>query len=265
MTIVVLIQKCFSTRGGWPEPSKFTDFYENLLANCPYKNFFDTATLCDPANAAQVEALSRMEEKEATSFFDTTFRGRRGGPPSMPSSGTPSMPSVVGSSSRGCQRGVADVYKTICKKNYQTETFMNVAAAKDFHSKRFLNVLTKGRIQRPLSPPPSPPGPPIAHSTLLPSATGRRRFRRPTFNIFGRNQTAVTRRRLSAKKTKANVTPEEIEMMPLPLRDLRNAAGGVSVDALPDPDSIRVAPPNVSTLPEIREEEETEVEIHESS
>ena len=54
-------------------------------------------------------------------------------------------------------------------------------------------------------------------------------------------------------------------MMPLPLRDLRNAAGGVSVDALPDPDSIRVAPPNVSTLPEIREEEETEVEIHEPS
>jgi hypothetical protein len=96
MTIVVLIQKCFSTRGGWPEPSKFTDFYENLLANCPYKNFFDTATLCDPANAAQVEALSRMEEKEATSFFDTTFRGRQSG--------------------RVCQRGAADVYKTLCKE-----------------------------------------------------------------------------------------------------------------------------------------------------
>jgi hypothetical protein len=48
------------------------------------------------------------------------------------------------------------------------------AASKDFHSKWFLNVLTKGHIQRPLSPPPSPPGPPNAHSTLMPLITGRR-------------------------------------------------------------------------------------------
>jgi len=96
MTLVVLAQKFFSKRGGWPEPSKFAYFYENLLANCPYKNFFDTASLCDPANAAQVEALSRMEENEATSFFETTFRGRQCG--------------------QGHQRGEADVYKTHCKE-----------------------------------------------------------------------------------------------------------------------------------------------------
>jgi hypothetical protein len=96
MTLVVLAQKCCSKRGGWPEPSKFTYFYENLLANCPYKHFFDTASLCHPANAAQVEALSRMEENEATSFFETTFRGRQSG--------------------RVCQRGAADVYKTFCKE-----------------------------------------------------------------------------------------------------------------------------------------------------
>jgi len=41
MTIVVLAKKWFSKRGGWPEPSKFVYFYENLLANCPYKMFFD--------------------------------------------------------------------------------------------------------------------------------------------------------------------------------------------------------------------------------
>ncbi len=95
MTIVVLAQKVFSKWGGWPEPSKFAHFYENLLANCPYKNFFDTASLCDPANAAQVEALSRMEDDQATSFFEATFVSRRGG--------------------QNCQRGAKDVYKTHCK------------------------------------------------------------------------------------------------------------------------------------------------------
>jgi hypothetical protein len=96
MTVVVLIQKCFSKRGGWPEPSKFAHFYENLLANCPYKTFFDVASLCDPANAALVETMSRMEEKDATTFFEITFRGPRGGPPSS-------------------QRSAKDVYKTYCK------------------------------------------------------------------------------------------------------------------------------------------------------
>jgi hypothetical protein len=97
MTVVVLIQKCFSKRGGWPEPSKFAYFYENLLANCPYKTFFDVASLCDPANAALVETMSRMEEKDATTFFEITFRGPRGGGP----------PSI--------QRSTKDVYKTFCK------------------------------------------------------------------------------------------------------------------------------------------------------
>jgi hypothetical protein len=96
MTIVVLAQKWFSKRGGWPEPSKFAHFYENLLANCPYRNFFDTASLCDPANAALVETMCRMEEKDATCFFEITFKDRRGGPPSS-------------------QRSAKDVYKTYCK------------------------------------------------------------------------------------------------------------------------------------------------------
>jgi len=108
MTIVVLLQKCFSKRGGWPEPSKFAYFYENLLANCPYKNFFDTASLCDPVNATCVEALSQMEGEEATTFFETTFRGRGGGPPSTPSSGGPPTQSVIRPSSGGRQRGAAD-------------------------------------------------------------------------------------------------------------------------------------------------------------
>ena len=82
MTLVVLAQKCCSKRGGWPEPSKFAHFYENLLANCPYKTFFDVASLCDPANAALVETMITMEEKDANTFFEITFRGPRGGPPS---------------------------------------------------------------------------------------------------------------------------------------------------------------------------------------
>jgi len=82
MTIFVLAQKWFSKRGGWPEPSKFAQFYENLLANCPYKTFFDVASLCDPANAALVETMITMEEKDANTFFEITFRGPRGGPPS---------------------------------------------------------------------------------------------------------------------------------------------------------------------------------------
>ena len=96
MTIVVLAKKWFSKRGGWPEPSKFAQFYENLLANCPYKTFFDVASLCDPANAALVETMITMGEKDATNFFEITFRGQRSGPPSI-------------------QRSTKDVYKTFCK------------------------------------------------------------------------------------------------------------------------------------------------------
>jgi len=98
MTIVVLAKKWFSKRGGWPEPSKFVYFYENLLANCPYKMFFDVDALCNPANAALVETMSRMKEKDATNFFEITFRGQRSGPPSI-------------------QRSAKDVYKTFCKLN----------------------------------------------------------------------------------------------------------------------------------------------------
>jgi hypothetical protein len=96
MSFIVMAQKWFSKRGGWPEPSKFAYFYENLLANCPYRNFFDVASLCDPANAALVETMSRMEDKDASIFYDITFRGQRGGPPSI-------------------QKSTKDVYKTFCK------------------------------------------------------------------------------------------------------------------------------------------------------
>ena len=73
--ILVLVQKGVSKNNGWPEPSKFAHFYENLLANCPYRQFFDTATLCDPANAESVRQLSQMDEEEAASFFEATFCG----------------------------------------------------------------------------------------------------------------------------------------------------------------------------------------------
>ncbi len=108
MTIVVLAQKWFSKRGGWPEPSKFAYFYENLLANCPYKDFFYTASFCDPANAAHVETLSKMNEHQATSFFEATFLSSRGG--------------------QNCRRGATDVYKTHCKlKNLKlTQSLMLV-------------------------------------------------------------------------------------------------------------------------------------------
>jgi len=58
-------------------------------------------------------------------------------------------------------------------------------AAKDFYSKKFLNVLTKGRIQRPLS---SPPDPPPAHLQVLlrvPPSLIRRCCRRHPFAVFG--------------------------------------------------------------------------------
>ena len=153
---------------------------------------------------------------------------------------------------------------------------MNVAA-KDFYSKRFLNVLTKGRIQRPLSSPPSPPplssppsppsGSPIAHSTLL-SPAPFRRFRPPTFDIFGGNRMAAPRRWLSALKPqpvsrgeggdlsapKLQPGKQEEEGDTIPLQNMeRGAVGGVSVEAEP-----RNNAPSV--LSSIREEEETEVD-----
>jgi hypothetical protein len=71
----------------------------------------------------------------------------------------------------------------------------------------------------------------------------------------------VTRRRLF--KTPKPITREEESNM-IPLRDLGNAAGSISDNAaLPqpqinDPNSISVLPSNISTLPNIREEDETD-------
>jgi hypothetical protein len=76
-TIILLVQKAVSKNRGWPEPSKFAHLYENLLANCPYKEFFDTASLCDPANADSVRQLTLLEGTAATSFFNATFRSAR--------------------------------------------------------------------------------------------------------------------------------------------------------------------------------------------
>jgi hypothetical protein len=51
--------------------------YENLLANCPYKQFFDIDSLCQSANAenvSQLASLARQEDKKAEEFFNLTFR-----------------------------------------------------------------------------------------------------------------------------------------------------------------------------------------------
>ncbi len=127
-------------------------------------------------------------------------------------------------------------------KKSKAETLINASAimnvaAKDFYSKRFLNVLKKGRIQRPLSPAPSPPpGSPIAHSTLL-SPAPVRRFRPST----------------SAKKNQPVSREEEGEM--IPLQNMRMATGGrVGVEAEP----LNDAPSGLFT---IREEEETEADF----
>ena len=128
-------------------------------------------------------------------------------------------------------------------KKSKADALVNVSAiinvaAKDFYSKRFLNVLKKGRIQRPLSPPPSPPpGSPIAHSTFL-SPAPVRRFRPST----------------SAKKNQP-VSREEEEGEMIPLQNMRMATGGrVGVEAEP----LNDAPSGLFT---IREEEETEADL----
>ena len=146
---------------------------------------------------------------------------------------------------------------------------MNVAA-KDFYSKRFLNVLTKGRIQRPLSSPPSPPsGSPVAHSTLLSPAF--RRFRPPTFNLFGGNRTAGPRRWLSAQKPQPVSRKEEGDLSAptlqpvnreeeggdmIPLQNIEmGTSGGASLEAEPLNNAS-------SILFSIREEDETEVDLY---
>ena len=75
---IVSGQRWCSKNRGWPEPHKFAYLYENLLANCPYKMFFDTETLCNPANAESVQQLTQMEDDEqAKTFFNATFKSAR--------------------------------------------------------------------------------------------------------------------------------------------------------------------------------------------
>ena len=115
---------------------------------------------------------------------------------------------------------------------------MNVTV-KDFYSKRCLNVLTKGRIQRPLNPPPSPPpGSPIAHSTFLSPSPVRRfpRFARPTFKLFAKKTEPVTR------KEEGGMTP---------LQNMSRGAGGGEAEPLNNASSV---------LSSLREEGETEVD-----
>ena len=145
-------------------------------------------------------------------------------------------------------------------KKFKADTFINASAimnvtVKDFYSKRCLNVLTKGRIQRPLNPPPSPPpGSPIAHSTLLLPAPFRR-FRPPTFNLFGGNRTAAPRRWLSAQKPQpVNREEEGGDMIPLQNIEM-GTSGGASVEAEPLNNAS-------SILFSIREEDETEVDLY---
>jgi hypothetical protein len=57
--------------------------YENLMANCPYKHFFDTHSLCQSANAKNVSELSKREGKDTQDFFNATFRNGNGGSGTM--------------------------------------------------------------------------------------------------------------------------------------------------------------------------------------
>ncbi len=73
----ILGQKIVKKNGNWPEPHKYAYLYEGLLANCPYRQFFDTDTLCNPANAESVRQLSQLQdedEEKAKTFFNRTFR-----------------------------------------------------------------------------------------------------------------------------------------------------------------------------------------------
>ena len=133
-------------------------------------------------------------------------------------------------------------------KKFKADTFINASAimnvtVKDFYSKRCLNVLTKGRIQRPLNPPPSPPpGSPIAHSTFLSPSPVRRfpRFARPTFKLFAKKTEPVTR------KEEGGMTP---------LQNLGMATGG---EAAANAESQNDTPLGLFS---IREEKETEADL----
>jgi hypothetical protein len=72
---VVLAQQCFTKDKGWPVPSKFAHLYENLLEHCPYRQFFDTESLCHSDNEKNVSKLLEKTGQEAVDYFNATFRG----------------------------------------------------------------------------------------------------------------------------------------------------------------------------------------------
>jgi hypothetical protein len=70
-----LAQKVFTKDNGWLVPSKFAQLYENLLSNCPYKQFFDTESLCHSDNEKNVSKLLEKQGQEAINFFNARFCG----------------------------------------------------------------------------------------------------------------------------------------------------------------------------------------------
>ena len=56
-------------------PSKFAHLYENLLEHCPYRQFFDTESLCHSDNEKNVSKLLEKTGQEAVDYFNATFRG----------------------------------------------------------------------------------------------------------------------------------------------------------------------------------------------
>jgi hypothetical protein len=160
-----MAQKCLSTDGGWPVPSKYAHVYKNLLANCPYKQFFDIDTLCNSANAENISQLSKREGKDAQDLFNATFRNGNGG------SGT-----------------MNTVKTSCCGKNKSAHLNKQkvssfISAHCDFsHNKRFYNIATQTGGQTiaatsPRSPDTSHQPIPLFSSTLL---SGKRRTR-PSF------------------------------------------------------------------------------------
>ena len=125
-SLVVLAQKCLSKDGGWPVPSKYAHVYENLLANCPYKHFFDTDTLCNSANAENVSQLSKRDGKDARDFFNATFRNGNGGSGTM---------NTIKTSCRGKN-------KSAHLNKQKVSSFISTHC--DFsHNKRFYNIATQ--------------------------------------------------------------------------------------------------------------------------
>jgi len=174
-SLVVLAQKCLSKDGGWPVPSKYAHVYENLLANCPYKHFFDTDTLCNSANAENVSQLSKRDGKDARDFFNATFRNGNGGSGTM---------NTIKTSCRGKN-------KSAHLNKQKVSSFISTHC--DFsHNKRFYNIATQTGGQTipatsPRSPDTTDHSRPLFSSTLI---SGKRR-NRPSFptraSLFSRS------------------------------------------------------------------------------